>query len=129
MHSVPDPTPIPSDPAPGPRLIITPDGLEIYHDLRRNKLFVTFHYRRDKPVRLATVYAWIGELLDDIAQAGLLVRGPLTVLLSPQSVDQATSQSAFTASLKVEVRPRAEEAQESAAWVEALRAHFARRPV
>ena len=111
----------------GQKLTITPDGVEIYHAMKRGKQYVTFHYQKDKPVRLATALTHVGAVLDDLAQGGLLVRGPIVLHLSPQSIEHVTSGSSFTTSLKIEVRPRVEQEADNAAWVEGMRAHFARK--
>ena len=110
-----------------PQLTIPPYGAEVFTDFRRAKRFLTLCYRHDGGSR-PFVLAWIGDVLDDLARAGVHVCDACEITLTADQArsEPVTTKTKYRCHLKVPVKLASEALADDLAFVEAIRAHFAK---
>ena len=83
-----DSTPNPPRETPSLALAVRPFAFEDYHDLARDKHFVTLHYRRESTSR-ATALALIAQVLDDLAGSGVSLTDSLKITVARKNVPES----------------------------------------
>lgn len=110
---------------PSYNLAIRPYGLEVFTDFERGKSFPVLFYRHAGTGR-AFVLTWIGDVLDDLAGAGLHVADSVKIQITADQAraEPVTARTKYRCHLEVPVTPAGEGDAERWAFIEELGARY-----